>query len=280
MKNILVPTDFSACAADATYVSFQLAQKFGARVHLYHNIDTTKQWGLRSLQEDQLEQEKQQQLENANTLFQDWKLRAAEVNITIDASVSTGPLVKELEKKIEELGIDFIVMGSHGASGKNEFFIGSNAQRIIRMLHLPILVIKEPVEEFKIEKVLFASNFAPVDQKAFQYLLDFVKPFQPEMHLLEVNTSSWFSQPYLLVDETMNDFKAMCGNLSCKTYFRRDWNVDAGIRQLTEEIGIDLIAISNINRHPLKRIFAGSNVEAVANHADKAVLSIDFPPGQ
>jgi nucleotide-binding universal stress UspA family protein len=73
----------------------------------------------------------------------------------------------------------------------------------------------------------------------------------------------------------MNDFKAMCGQLDCKVHFHRDWTVDAGIRHLSEGIGADLIAISNEQRHPLKRIFTGSNVEALVNHSDIPVLSID-----
>ncbi|MFT7452175.1 MAG: nucleotide-binding universal stress UspA family protein, partial [Patescibacteria group bacterium] len=51
---------------------------------------------------------------------------------------------------------------------------------------------------------------------------------------------------------------------------------DAGIRHLSDELGADLIAISNEKRHPIKRIFSGSNVEALVNHAEIPILSIDF----
>ena len=42
----------------------------------------------------------------------------------------------------EAYEVDLIVMGSHGASGLNEWLIGSNAQKIVRLAHCPVLTIK------------------------------------------------------------------------------------------------------------------------------------------
>ncbi len=277
MKNILVPTDFSACATYATEVAFELAAVHKACIHLYTRIDIPEKWHNMSDMEKEANSEALQNTRNIEVLLNDWKRKANAQGIAMKMYYSGGKFLKNVEQYVEEQEIDFIVMGSYGTSGKSDYFIGSNTQKVIRMVHCPVLVIKNRPDQKPIKKVVFASNFIEKEKRAFQYLLDFIAPLKPEIHLLEVNTSSWFGQPYILVKSAMEDFKEMCKPLTCKTHFYKDWSVDAGIRNFSEEIGADLIAISNQVRSPLKRILSGSNVEALVNHAELPVLSIDFP---
>lgn len=65
--------------------------------------------------------------------------------------------------------------------------------------------------------------------------------------------------------------------MEVKIHFYKDYTVEAGIRHMSESIEADLVSLSNHNRRPLKRIFSGSNVEALINHSQIPVLSIDFP---
>ncbi|MEM1321875.1 MAG: universal stress protein [Bacteroidota bacterium] len=276
MKNILVPTDFSACASNATEAALDLAVRYNARIHLYSKIDIRYDWTTMSEEEKTAHPEDLRIIQNTELLFSEWKAKAMARGVEIKTVWSAGKLIENIIDYCNSYAIDFMVMGSHGASGKNEFFIGSNTQRVVRMVHCPVLIIKNDVQDYSLDKVVFASTFDEVEKKVFQYLLDFVRPFEPVIHLVTINTSGWFGQPYLLVKEAMDDFKALCGTLECHTHFYRDWTPDAGIRSFSREIGADLIAISNQQRHPLKRMFVGSNVEALVNHAEVPVLSIDL----
>lgn len=277
MNAILVPTDFSACAAFATQTAMDIASRNKAAIHLFTTIDIQEDWSKLSEEEKNKNPEAIQKIRNAEVLLKEWENKATAKNINIQTAWSEGNLIENIQAYVEEYKIDFIVMGSHGASGKNEFFIGSNTQKVVRTVHCPILIVKEELNTFNPKKVVFASEFEEAEKEAFQYLLDLVRPFNPEIHLLEVNTSSWFGQPFVLAKASMEDFKVMCGELKCFLHFYRDWSIEAGIRNLSEEIGADLIAIANLQRRPVKRMFSGSNVEALVNHANAPVLSIDFP---
>ena len=76
--------------------------------------------------------------------------------------------------------------------------------------------------------------------------------------------------------EAMKEFQKLAAPLHAEIHLYRDFTIDNGIRFFASEIGADLIVISNHHRHPLKRIFIGSNVEAVVNHAELPVLSMDY----
>jgi nucleotide-binding universal stress UspA family protein len=266
MKNILVPTDFSACAGFAVDAATKLAKKFDSVLHIMHALPNTSQ--------EQKPEETQQANENAQTLLQRLADQAGDLDVVL--TVTTGKLKEAMKTYLQDHQVDMVVMGSHGAGGKQEFFIGSNTQKVIRTVHCPVLVIKEKLEDIDFNKVVFASNFNINEKDAFLRFKDFVKHFIPEIHLVMVHTSSLFDPPYTLSQSVMNDFKELCHPFATHTHIYRDFTIERGIRGFAEDIGAKLIGISNSNRSPLKRMLIGSNVEALVNHSRLPVLSIDY----
>jgi nucleotide-binding universal stress UspA family protein len=47
----------------------------------------------------------------------------------------------------EELGAELIVIGSHGRTGLSRMFLGSVAERVVRLAHCPVLVEKLPATD-------------------------------------------------------------------------------------------------------------------------------------
>ena len=76
--------------------------------------------------------------------------------------------------------------------------------------------------------------------------------------------------------EAMKTFAKLALPLVCEPHVVKAWSVDAGVRLISEQIGADLVIIANRHRHPLVRLFKGSHVEALVNHAEIPVLSVDF----
>ncbi len=266
MKNILVPTDFSACANNAVDAAYQLAERFESKVHLLHAIP-------RDLP-GQDEAEWMQEVANANILLKDIRERYPAIDTT--ALSIAGKLPALMKEYVQANSIDLIVMGSHGAGGKQEYFIGSNTQKSVRSVYCPVLVVKDKIEDLNFDKVVFASNFNRDEMVAFMVFKDFVKHFIPEIHLVMVHTSSLFDPPYSLSKEAMKDFEELCAPFAVKSHIHRDFTIEKGIRSFSDEIGASLIGISNHYRHPLKRMLVGSNVEALVNHSNLPVLSIDY----
>ncbi len=275
MKNIIVPTDFSAYAHYAFDVALLMAKKYRANLYVYHNFEAPKDWEQMNLEEQKLFPEVLQRSYNAKVLLEDMKRIAEETTVRILPIFTGGRFYKNMNTVVSDINADLVIMGSHGASGISELFVGSNTQKIVRSLQCPILVIKNPLDKIAFKKVAFASSFDESEKESFKIFLDFIKHFNPEIHLVAINTSSFFSQPYSLMRTAMNDFKSMT-NLPCKIHFYKDYYVDKGIEHFTQENDIDLLAISNHSRHPIKRIFSGSTVEALVNHANVPVLSVDY----
>ncbi len=267
MKNLLLPTDFSECADYALEAAAQLALRFGARLHLFHLMDVPEEWAQ--------PEEEDRALRAVKEKLSERRERYPEVN-TDSHYVVKGSLPERIKAFASDHGIDLIVMGSYGISGKSEYFIGSNTQRVIRMVNCSTLIVKNPPGELEFRKVVFASSFNENEKEAFRHFKDFVKHFLPEIHLVAIHTSSFFDPPYTVTKEAMEDFKTLSNPFTCTTHIFKDFTVERGIRRFSEDLGAQLIGISNHQRHPLRRMLIGSKVEALINHADVPVLTIDY----
>lgn len=274
MRTLLSPTDFSLCARYATDAAAQLARRLDAQLHLLHCLNLPTGWDNWKEQQRAMHPEMQQKVANAQLQMQE--LAHVYPDLEVKANICEGPISKAVNNYVTTSATDLVVMGSHGASGKNEYFIGSNTQKVVREVHCPVLVVKEPLEKLNFNKVVFASSFHQKEREAFLKFKDFVKPFVPEIHLVEIHTSSFFDPPYILSRQAMEEFKGLCAPFRCETHVFRNFSVDRGVRAFAEQIGAGLIGISNHNRHPLRRMLSGSNVEALVNHSDIPVLSIDY----
>ncbi|MCB0687209.1 MAG: universal stress protein [Saprospiraceae bacterium] len=278
VKKILVPTDFSIQAEIAVDAARKIAHQLRNEIIFYHCSEELpsewESWPLERQEQDSVHFPKYQFLVQK---MQELTDRCSADMLTCTFIIESGNFLQKIEKLVGSEAYDLIIMGSHGASGKQEYFIGSNTQKVIRKVHNNLMIIKEPLSDSTFEKVLFATNLGLADQEAFSHFLKFIKPFQvKEIHLLTVDTPGFFTQPRVLVEERQQDFKKMATAYHCETHFAGNFTVEHGIRKFAGDLGVDLIAVSNRERHPLKRIFAGSNVEMLANHSDLPVLSLDF----
>lgn len=263
MKRILVPTDFSDCADHAFEAAVKLARRFKATLHLHTCMELPKA------------------TEDADAIIKETlvaqeglKNRYPELEVT--SSYSEGKLVDEVLSCIEQRGTDFVVMGSHGRSGVSEIFIGSNTQKVVRSVHLPVLIIKGELPDINFDQIVFASSFNMSEKEVFLRFKEIVAPFEPEIFLLGVKTSFFFDPPASVTSAAMEQFKMLASPFPCKTYIFKNANIESGIREFAETVGADLIAISNQQRNPLRRMFVGSNVEALINHSNLPVLTIDY----
>lgn len=259
MKSILVPTDFSECADAAVDAAFQWATKEQATIHLFHS--------------DQTDSPESHQRWSQ---YQPWIDQYP--GVKVEKHHSKDKLLDGIQELTQQLDIDFMVIGSHGTSGKSEYFMGSNAQKMVRIAKVPVFIVKHKIEQLIFQKVIFASNFNANEKEPFRKFLSIIKPFNPTLYLVNIDTPSLFDAPYIIQKYAMDDFAEIADPLKCEVIFVKHFSVDAGVRLFSDEIQADLVTISNHNRNPIKRIFTGSNVEALVNHVDIPVLTIDYNP--
>ncbi|WP_309613828.1 universal stress protein [Flavobacterium sp.] len=271
MKKILVPTDFSNHAHYALKVASQIARKNGGEIILLHMLELPHQAGDaigsgHDLPEIMLF--KNAAINRLEDLMDDECLDGLKVSEIIQFELAFDGILKVSEKN----DIDLIVMGSHGASGFKEMFIGSNAEKVVRNSVAPVLIIKKEVEEFNVSKFVFASDFTDEIKKPFAKVVEFANKFGAELELAMINTPSTF-KPTHVAKEIMKNFVS---NFTINKYtinIYNDVNVENGILHFADHIDADLIGVSTHGRKGLSHFFNGSISEDLVNHSLRPVVT-------
>ena len=185
-------------------------------------------------------------------------------------------MFKEVDAVAEEMNADLIVMGSHGASGFKEFFVGSNTQKVIRHATVPVLVIKNEMTNIDFIDIVVATDFSEESIPAFHKLLKTLEPMNAKKHIVYVNApfDSFKTTPEM--DALADNFlMKLEGNTDRKinVHFICARTIMKGILDFSNSVGADLIAVITHGRKGLTHFIEGSVAEDVTNHATLPIIS-------
>ena len=273
MKKILVPTDFSKEAENALKVAAQLAKKYNAEIYLLHMIelpaDMTNPVGEtrssdlpEAIYFMKLARKKFSQVLNQPYLKGVKVYDTVEFNQAFEGIMETG----------RKHDCDFIVMGSQGATGFKEMFIGSNTEKVVRTSEIPVLVIKKDRPDFDVHNFVFATNLDDTNKKTLKKVVEFARLTESKIHLVYINTANEF----VTTEETDNHLETYLDGLDFDNYefhVYNDDSVEKGILNFAKKVKADLVGIATHGRKGLSHFFNGSISEDLANHSDTPVIT-------
>jgi len=271
MDRILVPTDFSEQAEHALKVAAMLARKHDADIYLLHMMEIPMQQ-IDPINAHSDVPEALFFMRLAHKKFEDLMENDFLDGITIHETVKADITFNEIKDACKEFDIDLIVMGSHGASGLREMFIGSNAEKVVRSSDVPVLVIKNEHNSFNIRNFVFASDFKNDNKETYKQAVKFAELFNSKIHLLLVNTANNFITTYDSRTR-INDFIAGQSFENYTINVHNDTSVEQGILNFSQEIDADLIGISTHGRQGIAHFFNSSISEDLVNHAKRPVIT-------
>lgn len=170
---------------------------------------------------------------------------------------------------------DLIVMGSQGASGLQEMFIGSNTEKVVRRSHVPVLVIKEPISEFKTQTMVFGIDFTDQSREVLAQVIPFAEALGAKLHLVYVHTGNADD-----LENIKNQHASFLTGLDKEALSSEVYSatsVEEGILKYADTINADLVGMATHGRRGLSHFFNGSISEGIANHAKRPVVTFRLP---
>ncbi len=273
MKKILVPTDFSEQAENALKVAAQLAEKFNAEIYLLHLIE------LPADMVNPVGETRSNDLPEAlffmklakkrfDDLLSRPYLKGLKVHDTVEINKAFDGIIDTSKKH----GCDFIVMGSQGATGFREMFIGSNTEKVVRTSDIPVLVVKNEHPSFEVKNFIFATNLETTGRKTLQKVIALAESFQARLHLVYINTANEF----VTTDDCDKKLKKYMEGVAFNNYefhVFNDDSVEQGILNFSRKINADVMGIATHGRKGLSHFFNGSISEDLVNHANSPVVT-------
>ena len=189
IQNILYTTDFSACSESAAAYATGIARQFGSAVHVLHVLSrepvVVGEYGVHISELDaNLQADVAKKLDRLCKSYFEGIQCSQTIRIADPADV--GNIVQEL---VARMGIDLIVMGTHGRVGLKHLLLGSVAEQVFRIASCPVLTIRPEMEKSglvggRFDRILYATDFSPASGAALQYALFFANMFNSQVMLL------------------------------------------------------------------------------------------------
>ncbi|GHN00310.1 universal stress protein UspA [Cytophagales bacterium WSM2-2] len=266
MKNILVPCDFSKPAIGAYQQALVVAAQSQGVIHLLHVIEPPVMNDTLLMPTLNFEQEMMKEMKDKAT--EDFKRITKESkteHVKVSYDIQYGAVSTVIRDYIKENQIDFVIMGSTGASGFKEYFIGSNAERVVRNSPVPVLVVKE-FSGLPIKNIVFPNTLDVDHQEALATKVKVLQEFfKAKLHIVYINTPSNFIVDTVIrpqLDEFAQRF--MFKNYTVNIFSHL--TTEGGIVEFTKMINGNLIALGTHGRKGLNHLFKGSIAEDLVNH--------------
>ena len=140
-KRILVPIDGSPTSVRGLDEAIALAKLCGASLRLVHVLDRVAFAGGETYTVDVFGLLR----EAGERIVQQMKARAAAAGIeasTFLSEVLPGRVCDVVVEQAKEFGADLIVLGTHGRRGVSRLLVGSDAEQIVRVAPVPVLLVR------------------------------------------------------------------------------------------------------------------------------------------
>ena len=141
-KRILVPVDGSPTSIRGLDEAIGLAKLGGGSVRLVHVLDRVVFPGGETYTVDVFGLLR----EAGERILQKMKAHAAAAGIdasTFLSEVLPGRVCDVVVEQAKEFGADLIVLGTHGRRGVSRLLVGSDAEQIVRVAPVPVLLVRE-----------------------------------------------------------------------------------------------------------------------------------------
>ncbi|SMC35116.1 universal stress protein [Cellulophaga tyrosinoxydans] len=190
MKNILLPTDFSKNAWNAITYAIELYKNEPCTFYLLNtytpNIAASR-FMATAVTSESLAVESYSK-EGLNAVLNNIQSKYNNKLHSFKTISSFSLLADEVRELVNEYNIDMVIMGTKGASGVSEVFMGSNAVRVIKAVkNCPVLAIPEDFTFETPTEIAFATDFNRFyTQSELQPIINLVKTFNSVLRIVHV----------------------------------------------------------------------------------------------
>ena len=289
IQRIVAATDLSAPARQAAERAARLALEQQTSMELLHVAERGLLDGLRELIGQQSEQITTQLLDRTRQDLQDLANDLAASGLAAPAiHLAVGQVLNEIASRVDALDAGLVVVGAHGAGFVEEALLGSIAERLLRKIRHPLLVVRRPAAQ-AYQRVLVPVDFSGWSREALRLALAiapqaeitvihaYLVPFESKLRLAGVNEGEILQYRAEAQDKARSEMKRLLASLELAPENVRRVIVhgDAApsILQQVEKDQTDLIVMGKHGNSPLEELLLGSTTKHILAEARVDVLS-------
>jgi nucleotide-binding universal stress UspA family protein len=180
-SKILVPIGFSEQSIIALGQALNLAKIKNSDVVLLSVIEGQSM--IESLflgdTSDELKAKVKSKLEDIASVY------SSKYGVDVDTMIAKGRVYEEVNKVADMISADLIVMGTNGVNSKSKF-IGSNAERVVRLSKCPVITIKGKSHRDGCENIILPLDLEKQTKEKVTYALEYARYWDATIRIVSV----------------------------------------------------------------------------------------------
>ena len=273
MKQVLLPTDFSKNAMNSIHYALQLYKNETCEFHLLHTYTPTAYYSDSMFNNyPNLEMEESLKLHTQKEMRKLVKKLAdtyKNPEHTFKTYVSFNLLNNEMSGMLREYNYEMIIMGTKGATGAKEIFLGTNTMYAIKNLSCPILAVPSDYKFRDLKQVLFATDFRL--RKNYKYLSlikGLCQSHASRLHVLNAYENSPLNEEQLEIQDYLNSFFKN----SHLFHIAKGTDVLNAVREFERKNKIDLLIMIHNKHNFFENLLFKSVISQLVYHIDLPFL--------
>ncbi|MBL0329521.1 MAG: universal stress protein [Bacteroidetes bacterium] len=276
MKTILVPVDFSDNSKNALDYAIPLAKKLNMKIILLHAFHPSMMEALK----DSLKVINHEDIigtpADMKQLLNNWKeaVSKSEPGLKCESIFLESNLTDELNDLIDDYAIDFIIMGTKGATGLKSVFIGSNALKIIDTAICPVMAIPTDFKFKEYTTIAFASDYHDSDKFSVQFIAEIAKPFNASLevvHIANEDIKPRFEED--LLSNFMSGIKKEVRYEKMNFHLiEGEEDINTALNEFVSKNAVELLAVSTVDRLLHGPLFNRGVATNLAHHIQVPLL--------
>ncbi len=260
MNNIVVPVDFSEDSLKGLDLALIFSERDKSNIQLVYVQKKSSDYNSPG----HFEEEKAWADKKFKEVVARYKGKLQNDSI-LTYIIKSGKIYKEVVSQAESYENAIIVASTHGASGFEEFFMGSNAFKIISATERPVLTTRTGYIPDQIDKIIMPIDVTIDTRQKVPTTAELAKLFNAEVHIITVSTSTGKrisdrlkayakqASGYFTSRDVSHKIKSLVGDNIIDLIVVYADSIDAGMITIMKQQSKSLNLMSNLTHQLLNR---------------------------
>lgn len=179
-------------------------------------------------------------------------------------------LTNEIIELSEKEDFDLILMGTQGATGAKEIFLGTNTVHVIRKSKVPVMAIPNGYRFKEIKSIVFPTDYRSLYKKEeMRFLLDAVKMHQAKLTILHIKAEYELTDDQELSKELLSSYFKDIPHVFTE---QRGALMPEAVHEYVEQYESELLVMMNRKHGFLERWLFKQNIDSIGFHTNVPFL--------
>lgn len=276
MTKIMFPTDFSEAAEKAFFYALELTKKLNAELILLHVYElpelgrTLK--NTTSQVYELMEMETLEDFKKSVGKLRDVAASKGYSDVDFKHLMAKGEAVYTITESAKKESIDYIVMGTKGASGLKEVFLGSVASGVIDSATCNVISVPQQTDnKDKLDRIAYLTNYTEKEIESFNTIAKFANHFDAKINCIHFDEDTED-----VSTQQMDEWKAKLDpqEVEVKYNIITGSDFEEALANFYNSENIDIVAIQPRKRNFFVKIFSKGVSKKLAHHIEIPLFTL------